>query len=161
MLLHNQTPHRLDWEALGIKYRWDAYGTCEVPDGLVQSLFGQKFPVAEVPVAPEAKARLVAEAERAAVRADEVLNLKEQLAAAESDAKAARSEVKAAEARRDGAESAAAKGAERIAKLERDLATAKADTKAAEELLAETTRKLEILERKTAKKQEGPKSATS
>jgi predicted nucleic acid-binding Zn-ribbon protein len=160
MLLHNQTQHRLDWEALGRKYRWDAYGACEVPGDLVAHLVAQKFPVAEIPVAPETKARRVAEEERATIRSDEYLRLKESLAAAEADAKAARAEIQAAESRRETAEARSVALSDRVRALESELASAKADTKAAEELIAETTRKLELTERKP-KKLEGPKSATS
>lgn len=146
MLLHNQTKHKLEWIGAGRPYNWEPYGACEIPEEMVQPLLAQKFPVGLVQVTPERKASAAADDERAAVRSDEVLKLREALATAEADARTARDEVRSAEERRTQAEARSEELSNRCNGLQRELEGAQADAKAAEDLLRETTQKLELAE---------------
>jgi hypothetical protein len=144
MLLYNQKRHPLTWDAQGKIYEWEAFGVCDVPDDLVPHVKSQKVPVDVAPVAPEIKAAVIVDEQRAASRSDEVLQLKEALRLAEADAAAARQAVESAEARKRDAEAETADAAKAIREEKARAAQFEADLRACEQLLADTSRKLDV-----------------
>lgn len=150
MLLYNQRREPLTWDARGKVYTWEPFGTCEVPDDLFPHIKAQKVPVDLAPVAPEIKAATVVDEQRSAARADEVLQLKEALRLAKADAASARQAAEDAESRRQDAESGLATAEKAI---EHQKAVAKQfedNLRACEELLADTSRKLDLANQMTA-----------
>lgn len=151
MLLHNQRGAALSWEANGVPYEWEPYGSCEVPDMWLPVLRGQGFPVDVSPVPPQTKADDAARAEQEAVASSQVTQLKEQLAkATASSAESA----KAAElsASRETKALERLKDSEDKNKTLRDqLATAKHEISEYEKLLAESMAKVTDLERAAEK----------
>lgn len=145
MLLYNQTRKPLSWDAGGKAYKWDPFGTCDVPVELVSHLRAQKVPVDVTPVAPQAKAAQVVEDQRSATRKDEVHILTEALRVARDDVATAKATVEEAESRRAAAE---AKAVELRTLLDQEVARTaqlEADLRACDQLLTETSRKLDAV----------------
>jgi hypothetical protein len=158
MLLHNQKGAAVRWEANGVVYEWEPYGSCEVPDQWLPFLRGQGFPVDVSPVPPQTKAEDTARAEREAFESGELTKLKAQLA--DATARSAES-AKAAEL----AASRETKALDRVKESEaanrtlRDqLATARAEIAEHEKLLAESMARVTDLERQLEKQAAKPKT---
>lgn len=146
MKLYNQRRVSISFDSAGHDYRWEPYGSCEVPDSLLPHMKACGFPVSVTPVPPEAKAAAIADEASAAQRGDELERLKNVAALASAEAVAAKA----------AAEESAVKVTSLLGKLEsaeieklKHAARAEAldlDRFAAENLLSETAKKLETAE---------------
>lgn len=143
MLLYNQKRQPLAWDAGGKSFSWEPFGTCEVPDELVPHIKAQKVPVDVAPVAPEIKASVIVDEQRSVARSDEVLQLKEALRLANADAAAARQAAESAEARKRDAEIDTADAGKALKEEKARSKQFEADLHACEQLLADTSRKLD------------------
>ena len=137
MLTYNQKGFPIEWEALGQTYKWDPYGSCEVPEKLFEHIKLERLPIALTPVPPKVKADESVAKEQAAAQADTVRQLKGQLELAQAKAKEAASAVEAAEKRAAHAAGASSELTSRVKLLEEQLRQAQSDAGEFEKMAAE------------------------
>jgi chromosome segregation ATPase len=150
MLLHNQTNRPLRWEANGIGYEWEPYGSCEVPDIWLPHIRSQGVRVDVSAVAPQKKAEIAAQVEREAQASSELVHAQQRLAEAEGRAAQAAKAAEISSTRETKALELLENAEAKIRTQHKQIEALKADAAEYEKLLTEANARIESLERKHA-----------
>jgi hypothetical protein len=141
MLLWNQKRHSFSEKLAGKLYSWGPYGSCEVPDELVDDLIAQGMPLKASQVSPQVKTSDALSAEQRAEDEKLATQLQKQLNIAQVREAQALHAAKEASGKEQLARDELAEALARIAVLEKQNAALAAESAEFEKLLTEAARK--------------------
>lgn len=159
MLLHNQRGASVSWEANGQVFSWEPYGSCEIPDELVEHIKSEGFPVAVTPVAPKERAERAAAEVSESQQASELVRLRKELEQTKAQLRDALATAESSDQRANAARADADGAAARVQTLEQEAAALRKDAVAFEKLLAESGAELERLKGQLKLEQAKPADA--
>jgi hypothetical protein len=146
MQLFNQGKTALSWGMSGEAYSCEPWGAVEVPDALVEAVKSRGLPLAELPIAPESRARARVAEEEAAAMAEPLRALRKEADEAKADAEQARAETEKKHDELTKARVELRETREALAKAEAAAKRALQDQDAAEKLLSESAAEAEAAE---------------